>query len=649
MTSLVTSIRSAFVHPARRRFWLTVGSGGLIAAGLLARYGFGMVEAWTALMVAAAFLAGSDIAIRAWRSLRVRHFSIELLVTVAAVGALIIGEVWESAAVTFLFMFGGWLEARTMGQTRGALKALLDAAPATATVVREGDPVEIPAHMVEIGETVLVRAGQRIPVDGEVTEGTAAVSEAAITGEPMPAEKAPGSHVHAGTIAENGLLRIRATNVGADTTLARIIQRVEEAQEEKAPSQRMIERFAQWYTPSIIGLAVAAFAVTQDIRLALTLLVVGCPGALVISTPVSIVAGIGRAARSGILIKGGQHLESAGRIDTLALDKTGTLTEGKPQLASIVALGGVAEAELLHLAATAEAGSTHPLGRPIVEAGRRQGPLSTPEALEEHAGMGLTARIDSRTVAAGNRRLMDTLGIPLGQEGEAALERLLSNGQTPILVARDGQLIGLLGMSDMAREGAAEAIARLREIGIGRVVMLTGDQHGAAEAIAREVGIDEVHAGLMPEDKLELIRKMKADGAHVAMVGDGINDAPALAAADTSIAMGAAGSDVAIETADIALLKDDLGKIPEAMAISRATLGNMRQNLVIALVTVAGLLAGVFSGNVHMAGGMLVHQLSVLIVIANGMRLLRVPKATASGGRASQTATTLPATEAAGG
>lgn len=649
MSNLVSRIKSAFVHPARRRFWLTVGSGGLIAAGLLARYGFGMIEAWTALMVAAAFLAGSDIAIRAWRSLLVKHFSIELLVTVAAVGALFIGEVWESAAVTFLFIFGGWLEARTMGQTRGALKALLDAAPATATVLRDGDPVEVPAHMVQLGETVLVRAGQRIPVDGEVTEGTAAVSEAAITGEPMPAEKAPGSHVHAGTIAENGLLRIRATNVGADTTLARIIQRVEEAQEEKAPSQRMIERFAQWYTPSIIGLAVAAFAVTQDIRLALTLLVVGCPGALVISTPVSIVGGIGRAARSGILIKGGQHLESAGRIDTLALDKTGTLTEGKPQLASIVALGGIAEAELLHLAATAETGSTHPLGRPIVEAGGKQGPLSTPEALEEHAGMGLSARIDGRVIAAGNRRLMDTLGITLGQEGEAALDRLLSNGQTPILVARDGQLIGMLGMSDMAREGAAEAIARLRDIGIGRVVMLTGDQHGAAEAIAREVGIDEIHAGLMPEDKLELIRKMKADGAHVAMVGDGINDAPALAAADTSIAMGAAGSDVAIETADIALLKDDLGKIPEAMAISRATLGNMRQNLVIALVTVAGLLAGVFSGNVHMAGGMLVHQLSVLIVIANGMRLLRVPKATAPGGRASKTATARPATVAARG
>ena len=638
MSSLVANIGGAITHPARRRFWLTVSSGGLIAVGLIARYGFGMTDLWWTLMVAAALLAGSDIALRAWRALKVRHLSIELLVTVAAVGALVIGEVWESAAVTFLFMLGAWLEMRTMGQTRGALKALLDAAPATATVLRGGQPVEVPAISVQLGETVLVKAGQRIPVDGEVTEGTAAVSEAAITGEPMPSEKAPGSRVHAGTIAENGLLRIRATNVGADTTLARIIQRVEEAQEEKAPSQRMIERFAQWYTPSIIGLAVVAFAFTQDIRLALTLLVVGCPGALVISTPVSIVAGIGRAARSGILIKGGQHLESAGRIDTLALDKTGTLTEGKPRLATVVAFDGTTEDELLRLAATAEAGSDHPLGRPIVEAGRKQGQLPTPETLDEHAGMGISARIEGREVVAGNRRLMDRLGIPLGAEGEAALGRLLEAGQTPILVAADGKLIGLLGMSDMAREGAKEAIARLRNIGIGRVVMLTGDQHGAAQAIAREIGIDEVHAGLMPEDKLELIRRMKADGAHVAMVGDGINDAPALAAADTSIAMGAAGSDVAIETADIALLKDDLGKIPEAMAISRATLGNMRQNLVIALLTVAGLLAGVFSGHVHMAGGMLVHQLSVLIVIANGMRLLRVPgahkpAAAARGGR----------------
>jgi Cd2+/Zn2+-exporting ATPase len=631
MEKMITNIRAVIAHPARRRLWLTAGSGGLIAMGLLARYGFGMIDQSAALMVAAAVLAGSDIAVRAWRALRVKHLGIELLVTVAAV-----------AAVTFLFMLGAWLEMRTMGRTRGALKELLSAAPVTAVVLREGAPVEVAAHEVRPGETVLVKAGQRIPVDGEVTDGAAAVSEAAITGEPIPAEKAAGSRVHAGTIAENGLLRIRATGVGADTTLARIIQRVEEAQEEKAPTQRMIERLAQWYTPAIIGLAVLAFLVTWDIRLALTLLVVGCPGALVISTPVSIVAGIGRAARSGILIKGGQHLENAGRIDTLALDKTGTLTEGRPRLATVVALGAphdraagagrwsAAEAEVLRLAAIAEAGSDHPLGRPIVEAGRALGAVPTPEELDEHAGMGIRARHDGREIVAGSRRLFDKLGIALRDEGERALQALLDEGRTPVLLALDGRLVGLLGLADMPRAGAAAAIARLREVGIRRVVMLTGDQPRAAEAIAREVGIDEVHAGLMPEDKLARIRAMRAGGAHVAMVGDGINDAPALAAADTSIAMGTAGSDVAIETADIALLKDDLGKIPEAMAISRATLGNMRQNLVIALVTVVGLLAGVFSGHVHMAGGMLVHQLSVLIVIANGMRLLRVPAAAGS-------------------
>ena len=302
---MLTPFLTILSQPASRRKWLTIISGTLIVLGLIALYGFGLRGLWAASMLTAAFVAGSDIAWRAVQALRIRHFSIELLVTVAAIGALFIGEYWESAAVTFLFSFGAWLEARTLRQTRGALADLLKAAPEVATVIRDGQPVEIAAGAVQPGETVLVRAGNRIPVDGEVTEGNAAVSEAAITGEPIPAEKAPGSHVHAGTIAENGVLRIRATGIGADTTLARIIRRVEEAQEERAPSQRMIERFAQWYTPGIMVLALGAWAVTQDIRLALTLLVVACPGALVISTPVSIVAGIGRAARSGILIKGG--------------------------------------------------------------------------------------------------------------------------------------------------------------------------------------------------------------------------------------------------------------------------------------------------------------------------------------------------------
>lgn len=622
---MFSNIITTFRQPASRRKWLTIASGALIGLALVGFYGLGLAAAWTPLMIAAALLAGADIAVRAWGAVLRRQFSIELLVTVAAIGAIVIANYWEAAAVTFLFMLGAWLEMRTMSRTRGALKALVEAAPATATVLRGGEAVEVAAHEVRTGETVLVKAGQRVPVDGEVIEGTAAVNEAAITGEPIPAEKSPGSRVFAGTLAENGLLHLRATGVGADTTLARIIARVEEAQEARAPTQRLIERFGRWYTPAVFVLAVGSLAVTGDIALALTLLVIGCPGALVISTPVSVVAGIGRAARAGILIKGGAHLESAGRITALALDKTGTLTEGRPQLAETVALAGHDAADVLLWAAIAESGSDHPLGRPIVAAARRRGKLPAPVALEEIAGKGIIARHDGHQIAVGSRRLFDHLGLTLGDAAQGALARMQAKGHSVVLVARDGEIVGLLALADMTRASAAPMIARLHALGVRRVVMLTGDQAPAAEAIGAAVGVDEVHAALLPDDKLRHIRALQAEGFRVAMVGDGINDAPALAAADISIAMGAGGSDVAIETADIALMTDNLGKIAEAIEVSRATLANMRQNLVIALVTVSVLQAGVFSGNIHMAGGMLIHQLSVLIVIANGMRLLRLP------------------------
>ena len=624
---MLSAIATLYRHPASRRKWLTIASGLFIALALVANYGFGLDAPWAPLMTIAAVLAGYDIALRAWASLRLRHLSIELLVIVAAIGALFINNHWESAAVTFLFMLGAWLESRTMSRTRGALKSLLDAAPATATVLRNGETVEIAAHEVILGETVLVKAGQRVPVDGEVLEGTAAVNEAAITGEPMPAEKSRGSRVFAGTLAENGLLHLRATGVGADTTLARIITRVEEAQDAKAPAQRMIESFGRWYTPGVFVMAVITYIVTRNVELSLTLLVVSCPGALVISTPVSVVAGIGRAARAGILIKGGEHLENAGRITALALDKTGTLTEGLPRLAETVALAGQSEADVLLWAAIAETGSSHPLGRPIIEAARKQGTLPTATSLEEIAGMGLIARHEGHDIAVGSHRLFEHLGIAFNAEAKDKIARLHGLGHTVVIVARDGEVVGLLGLADMARASAKPMIERLHALGVRHVVMLTGDQRPAAVAIAAAVGVDEVHAGMMPDDKLNRIRAMRAEGMRVAMVGDGINDAPALAAADISIAMGASGSDIAIETADIALMTDDLSKIAEAIEISRATLANMRQNLVIAVLTVIGLLYGVYSGSIHMAGGMLVHQLSVLIVILNAMRLLRVPKA----------------------
>lgn len=624
---MFSEIATIYRHPAERRKWLTIASGVFITLALVGYYVFGLAAPWAPLMTIAAVLAGYDIALRAWASLRLRHLSIELLVIVAAIGALFINNHWESAAVTFLFMLGAWLEARTMTRTRGALKALIDAAPVTATVLRNGEAVEVAAHEVILGETVLVKAGQRLPVDGEVIEGTAAVNEASITGEPIPAEKAPGSHVFAGTLAENGLLHLRATGVGADTTLARIITRVEEAQEAKAPAQRMIESFGRWYTPGVFVMAIVSYIALRDIELALTLLVVSCPGALVISTPVSVVAGIGRAARSGILIKGGEHLENAGRITALALDKTGTLTEGQPRLAETVALAGQSKADVLLWAAIAETGSSHPLGRPIIEAAKKQGPLPTATSLEEIAGMGLIAQHDGHQIAVGSHRLFDHLSITFNEDAQSEIARLHGLGHTVVIVARNGEVVGLLGLADMPRASAKPMIERLHALGVRRVVMLTGDQRPAAEAIAKAVGVDEVHAAMMPDDKLDRIRAMRAEGLRVAMVGDGINDAPALAAADISIAMGASGSDIAIETADIALMTDDLGKIAEAIEISRATLTNMRQNLVIAVLTVIGLLVGVYTGSIHMAGGMLVHQLSVLIVILNGMRLLRIPKA----------------------
>jgi len=679
----------------RRRLLLLVASGGLILAALVAGNLLGFKLLSNGLMVAAALVAGADIALRAVYSLRNRYVSIELLVTVAALGALVIGEYWEAAAVTFLFILGGYLEARTLGRTRQVLQELLDLAPLMAVVERDGRQVEIAPYEVLQGEVVWVKPGAKLPVDGEVVEGRSAVDESAITGEPMPEDKQPGALVYAGTINENGLLKVRATGIGADTTLARIIRRVEEAQEEQAPTQRFIERFSRWYTPSIIGLSVLFFLFTRNLELSLTLLVIGCPGALVISTPVSVVAGIGRAARSGILIKGGEYLENAGKISALALDKTGTLTQGKPRVTEVVvvergvrcvelelveagawsvdreAASGAQslptsqgaqslpisqgaqslpisewspeQADVLRWAAIAEAGSEHPLARAILSEAHQ--PIPPADEFESFTGRGvravyqgtnhlLTSRLLSTIITVGTLDFMAEQGVQLP---EAALEsttvdrhllmtiykRLKSRGATAVLVALDGEVVGVLGISDPIRETAAGMVQRLWQVGLKRVVMLTGDDLLTAQVIAQEAGLSEVYAELLPEHKLAVIRKLQGEGHVVAMVGDGVNDAPALAAADIGIAMGAAGTDIAIETADIALISDDLMKIPEAIRLSKATLGNIRQNVVIALVTVAVLLLGVLFGKVHMAGGMLVHQASVLVVILNGMRLLR--------------------------
>lgn len=578
------------------------------------------------LMLAAAVVAGYGIVVNAVRALMTKMVSIDLLVSVAAIGATIIGNFWEAAAVTFLFSVGHALEAATMNKTRSALAELVAVAPDTAVVIRNGEQHEVPAHQVRMGEIVLVKNGSKVPVDGQVVAGTAALDEASITGESIPVEKSKSDPVFAGTISTSGFLQVLATGVGADTTLARIIHRVEEAQDAKARTQAFIDRFSTWYTPAVFILALLTGLITQDVVLALTLLVIGCPGALVISIPVAIVAGIGRAARNGILIKGGEYLETSAKISAVAVDKTGTLTEGRPKLTDVVVLdNSLSRTDVLRWAAAAEAGSEHPLARPILDAARDEGvgPTGMPGGVTPVAGKGIVSMVDAQRVLIGNAPLLAQYDVEDTVGADEAANQLAAQGRTPMIVAVDDAVIGVIAVADQIREDAPEMIARLHDAGVDKVVMLTGDTRLVAEAIGKAVGIDEIQASLLPEEKLEAVAAMQRDGHTVAMVGDGVNDAPALATADIGVAMGAAGSAVAVETADIALMGDNLMKLPESVSLAKRTVSVMRQNIFIALATVVALLIGVFAGGVTMSVGMLIHEGSVLVVILNAMRLMR--------------------------
>lgn len=614
---------STCVH---RRWGIPAGSGLLIALSFLLDRLVGWAGSGDALMLAAAMVAGTPIVIKAVRSAAARVVGIDLLVSVAAIGAVVIGEYWEAAAVTFLFAIGHALETATLDKTRSALAELVAVAPDTALVMTDGQQREIPAGDVVPGEVVLVKNGAKVPVDGEVVAGHGALDEASITGESIPVDKFAGDLVFAGTIARSGLLQVRATGIGADTTLARIIHRVEEAQDAKAKAAQFMDRFSAWYTPAIMALALIVAVATGNVVLGLTLLVIGCPGALVISIPVSVVAGIGRAARDGILIKGGEYLETAGRITAVALDKTGTLTRGRPKLTDVIVTDPAFDRiEVLAWAARAESGSEHPLARPILQAAAEAGVADPglPKHTEPVPGKGIAAIADGRRILVGNHALLDQYGVTDSVGAADAARRLATAGRTAMIVAVDDSVAGVIGVADEIRPQADLMVRALHEAGVRKVVMLTGDAEPVARAVGASTGIDEVHAGLLPEAKLHAVAALQRDGHVVAMVGDGVNDAPALATANIGVAMGSAGSAVAIETADIALMSDDLLKLPQAIGLARRTVNNMRQNIVIALVTVAALLVGVLAGGVTMAVGMFVHEASVLVVIANAMRLLR--------------------------
>ncbi|MGH8828062.1 MAG: heavy metal translocating P-type ATPase [Jiangellaceae bacterium] len=612
-----------------RRWTVPSVSGALIVASIVVARLFGSDTVSNVLMVAAAVVAGTPIVINAVRALMARIVGIDLLVSVASIGAVIIGEYWEAAAVTFLFAIGHALEQATLGKTRSALAELIAVAPDVAIVLRDGEQHEVPAAQVAMGETALVKNGAKVPVDGEVIGGTGALDEATITGESIPVEKSAGDRVFAGTVSRGGFLQVRATGVGADTTLARIIHRVEEAQDAKARTQQFMERFSAWYTPAIIALSVVVGLISGDVVLALTLLVIGCPGALVISIPVSIVAGIGRAAKDGILIKGGEFLENTAKVTAVAVDKTGTLTRGRPRLTDVVVLGRALNREqVLGWAARAEAGSEHPLARPILEAAKAEGipTPALPESTEPVPGKGIVAVADGHEILVGTPSLLAERGVvasSVGEDPTTVVERLASAGRTAMVVAVDGTVAGVVAVADEIRADAAKMVDRLHATGVKKVVMLTGDSPLVAQSVGRATGVDEIRAGLLPEDKLDAVRELQREGHVVAMVGDGVNDAPALATADIGVAMGAAGSAVAVETADIALMGDNLLRLPEAIGLARRTVNNMRQNITVALVTVSLLLLGVLLGGVTMALGMLVHEFSVLVVIVNAMRLLR--------------------------
>lgn len=569
-------------------------------------------------LVAASVVAGIPIARKALVALRHRTFSIDLLVTIAVVGALTIGEYVESSVVAFLFLFGAYLEQRSLERTRASIRQLVDVAPTTARLLRDGVEIEVGIDEIREDDLVVVKSGDVVPVDGRIVAGAGHLAQASITGEPVPVERTEGDDVFAGTTLENGFLTVRASKVGADTTFARIIELVEDAQDTKAARQRFLDRFASFYTPTIILASVVFGLVTRNVELALTFLVIACPGALVIATPVAMVAGIGNGARRGVILKGGDAVERLAEVDTLVMDKTGTLTVGRPIVMGLDPLLG-SEDDLLRVAASLELASEHPLGRAIVAAGReRELALSTPTEVEVLRGVGLAGTVDGARVIVGSARVLegyDVSGHILDLAGTWE-----DDGATVSFVLVDGELLGALAIADDLRPGAADATAALHRGGIRRIVMLTGDNERAARTIARRVGIDEVNAGLLPEDKVTHIQRLSDGGAKVAMVGDGLNDAPALAAAHVGIAMGA-GTDVSVETADVVLAGNRLDQLVHAQRLARRTVLVMTQNTTIALVTVVLLLMGVVMQQVGMSLGMLVHEASVLAVTLNALRL----------------------------
>jgi Cd2+/Zn2+-exporting ATPase len=589
---------------------------------MLSKYLLQFTLGYQVILAVASIIAVIPIAVRAWSALRNKVFSIELLVSTAVIGAFIIGEFNESAIVTFLFLFGSYLESKTLQKTRTAIKGLTDMSPTTATLVTDDGTEEVDVDDVDEGDVVLVKTGSQVPVDGIVVEGNGYLNEASITGEARQINKQLKDSVYSGTMVENGYLKIKATQVGDDTTFAKIIELVEEAQDTKSKAEKFIDRFAQYYTPAVLVLAVLVFAFSRDFRLAITVLVLGCPGALVIGAPVSNVAGIGNGAKRGILIKGGEVVDTFAKVDTLVFDKTGTLTEGNTAVTTMHTYTNNADNQLA-LAAAIEGVSDHPLGQAIVSYADQQSAGGAPvlDDTETVKGQGICAQVGKQEVVIGNQKMLTAHNIKLNPTQLKDLNDLQAGGQSTVIMAVDGQVQLIFGIADTIRPGVKDSLAALKAQGIKKLVMLTGDNELTAQAVANELNLDEVHANLLPEEKVEYVKKLKAAGNTVAFIGDGINDSPSIANADIGIAMGS-GTDVAIDTSDVVLMQSSFPALVHAHGLAKKTVLNTRENIFIAIATVAFLLIGLIFGYIYMASGMFVHEASILVVIFNAMRLI---------------------------
>jgi len=585
-----------------------------------------------ALYALAVGAGGALFATRAWLAARRLRPDMNLLMAIAILGALALGDWLEAATVAFLFALSLALESWSVGRARRAIEALLDLAPPRAHRVEpDGTLATVDAASLAPGDLIVVKPGERVPIDGEVTAGESDVDESPITGESLPVDKAAGAELWAGTVNGRGALTARATRPPADTLLARILRTVAEAQERRAPAERFTDRFARFYTPTVMGLAaaVALFPPLAGgdwatwIYRGLVLLVIGCPCALVISTPVAVVAGLAAAARQGVLLKGGAALEAAGRIEALAFDKTGTLTRGRPRVVEIVALDGGAEDELLALAAALESRSGHPIARAVTEAAAERGIAPAPAArAADLPGRGAEGRVGGRDVWLGSHRQIAAADAET-PEVRRRLAELSGGGRTVVAIGEGDRVLGFLAIADEPRPEAAAAVTRLRDLGLDPIVMVTGDSRSTAEAIAARLGIDRVEAELLPEEKLAAIESLLATRGAVAMVGDGVNDAPALARSSLGIAMGAAASGAALETADAALLGDDLARLPWLVVHARRTLAVIRANVAFALGVKALFFALALAGVATLWGAIAADMGASLLVIANALRLLR--------------------------